>query len=80
MRPIRSNAQRCTTVKGDTLLVLRRREGGRGGKKEEKTKAESDDRGIKGEREVNGQVSGALQGQRGHLRESESVGIYRRNT
>lgn len=50
------------------------------GKKEEKTKAESDDRGIKGEREVNGQVSGALQGQRGHLRERESVGIYRRNT
>ena len=50
------------------------------GKKEEKTKAESDDRGIKGEREANGQVSGALQGQRGHLRERESVGIYRRNT
>lgn len=62
-------------------LVLRWRKGGREGeKKEEKTKAESDDRGIKGEREVNGQVNGALQCQHSHLRGRESVGIYQCNT
>lgn len=72
------SARQCPAVKRDSGWSW---DGEREGeKKEEKTKAESDDRGIKGEREVNGQVNGALQCQHSHLRGRESVGIYQCNT